>query len=179
VRFSVHEVADRLQEIAASEGLQTERAALEMIARHGTGSMRNSVSLLDQVVADPSQPVTLALVQQVLGAASSAAAVRRLAAALIAGGCPPRGCASSMRRSIRGRIQRQFGQQMVEYLRAVLLAQTAGPELVEASAEDRALFAQQAGQISRGALARALRIFNEAVNSYWRAGSHSSRWSWR
>ncbi len=163
-RFSVHEVADRLHEIAASEGLQTERAALEMIARHGTGSMRDSVSLLDQIVTDPSQPVTLALVQQVLGTASSAA-VRRLAAALIAGDAAE-GLRIINEAVDSGTDPRQFGQQRGEYLRAVLLAQTAGPELVEASAEDRALFVQQAAQISRGALARALRIFNEAVNSY-------------
>jgi hypothetical protein len=47
-----------------------------------------------------------------------------------------------------------------------MLAQTASADLVEASTEDRELFTQQAGQISRGSLLRAIRAFNEAVNDY-------------
>ncbi|MFN8372326.1 MAG: hypothetical protein U0694_05540 [Anaerolineae bacterium] len=50
-RFSVTEVADRLELIASNEGLDIERGALELIARQGTGSMRDSISLLDQVVS--------------------------------------------------------------------------------------------------------------------------------
>ncbi|MGV2436267.1 MAG UNVERIFIED_CONTAM: hypothetical protein LVT10_16430 [Anaerolineae bacterium] len=46
-------MADRLEQIALSEEIQIERAALELIARQGTGSVRDSISLLDQIVTDP------------------------------------------------------------------------------------------------------------------------------
>jgi DNA polymerase-3 subunit gamma/tau len=163
-RFSVREVADRLEQIASTEGLVTERTALEMIARQGTGSMRDSVSLLDQIVTDPSRPVTVALVQDVLGTASSAA-VRALVQAMA-----NEDVAEALRiinQAIdTGSDPRQLGQQIVEYLRSVLLAQTAGPELLETSEDERETFVELGERMSRGTLIRALRTFNEAVNTY-------------
>ena len=47
-----------------------------------TGSVRDSISLLDQIVTDPDEHITLELAQQVLGTASTEA-VRELIAALI------------------------------------------------------------------------------------------------
>ena len=155
-------VADRLQQIAESEGLNVERAALELIARHGTGSVRDSISLLDQIVTDPAERITLELAQRVLGTAS-VEAVRQLVAALIA-----RDAGAGLRvihaAVDAGSDPRQLGQQVVDDLRNLLLAQTAGTDLVEASHEERARYQEQAGQISRGALLRAVRLFNEAVS---------------
>ncbi|MGQ9909924.1 MAG: DNA polymerase III subunit gamma/tau [Candidatus Flexifilum sp.] len=163
-RLSVHEVADRLERICAAEGLRYERAALELVAREGTGSVRDSISLLDQIVTDPDEPVTVDLVQRVLGTASSAA-VRELVDCIAAGdaGGGLRVIAAAIN---HGTDPKQFGQQIVEHLRHVLIAATAGADLIEASAAERALYEQQAARIPRSTLIRALRIFNEAVNSY-------------
>jgi DNA polymerase-3 subunit gamma/tau len=163
-RVALQSVADRLGQIAAAEGLQVERGALELIARQGTGSVRDSISLLDQIVTDPDETITLELAQRVLGTASISA-VKDVVGAIIAGD------AAGGLRVINDAIDSgsdplQFGSQVVEHLRAILLAQTAGPDLVEAASEDRALYAQQAEQIARPALLRALRAFNEAVNDY-------------
>lgn len=163
-RVSLHDVADRLERIATSEGLQVERAALELIARQGTGSVRDSISLLDQIVTDPDEVVTLDLAQRVLGTASISA-VKELVAAFIADD-PAAGLRVIHAAVDSGSDPLQFGQQIIAHLRAVLLVQTAGADLVEASAEDRALYQAQAGQVSRSALLRALRAFNEAVNEY-------------
>lgn len=162
-RFTVREVADRLEKICSSEGLQYEREALEMVAREGTGSMRDSISLLDQIVTDPEETITVELVQRVLGTASSIH-VRSVADTLISGD------AAAGLRAINEAIDdgadpRQLGQGVVEHLRRVLIAQTAGPEMLEASQEEKALYSQQATLIQRGALIRALKIFNEAVSS--------------
>jgi DNA polymerase-3 subunit gamma/tau len=159
-RFSVREVADRLQAIVEAEGLRAEREALEMIARQGTGSMRDSISLLDQIIADPNEVISVALVEQLLGTASSEA-VRALTDALIAGD------AAAGLRVIGAAIDsgtdpRQFSLQIIEHLRRVLLAQTAGPALIDASHDERARYAEQAALIERGLLLRALRAFNEA-----------------
>src|SRR5690349_19847892 len=80
--FTMHEVADRLQKIADSEGLNIERGALEMVARNGRGSMRDSVSLLDQIVSDPEEVITVELVQRILGTASIGA-VKDVVSAII------------------------------------------------------------------------------------------------
>jgi DNA polymerase-3 subunit gamma/tau len=163
-RLSLKEVADRLQLIAETEGLKFERAALELIARQGTGSVRDSISLFDQIVNDPGETLTVELAQRVLGTASLRA-VKDLVQALI-----DRNAAEGLRIINQavdsGSDPRQLGQQVVEYLRAVMLAQTAGADILEASQEDRALFTEQANQIDRSALLRAVRAFNDAVNTY-------------
>jgi DNA polymerase-3 subunit gamma/tau len=163
-RVPLYAVADRLQQITESEGLNIDRDALELIARHGTGSVRDSISLLDQIVTDPEEHITLELAQRILGTASTEA-VRELVDALIhqdaASGLEIINTAADA-----GSDPRQFGQQVIEHLRAILLTQTAGPNLVEASNEEREMYQYQASIISRGALLRALRAFNEAVNDY-------------
>jgi DNA polymerase-3 subunit gamma/tau len=163
-RVPLHQVADRLQMIAESEGLHIEREALELVARQGTGSVRDSISLLDQIVSDPEESITIGLVQRILGTASLGA-VKELAQALID---------EQMAQGLQiistavdsGADPRQFGQQVVEHLRAILLTQSASAELVEASQEDRALYEHQAGHIERGRLLRSIRLFNDAVTHY-------------
>jgi DNA polymerase III subunit gamma/tau len=160
-RVSLQEVVARLRMIAESESLNIETAALELIAREGTGSVRDSISLLDQIVADPEEAITLELTQRILGTAS-VRAVRGLIEALAS-----RDIAVGLRvlnQAIdEGSDPRQFGQQVVEQLRNVLLTQTAGTGMVEASQEDITMFEQLAGQIDRAMLLRALRNFNDAI----------------
>ncbi len=163
-RVSVHEVADRLGQIAADEGLHIERGALELVARQGTGSVRDSISLLDQIVSDPDEVVTLETVQRVLGTANMAA-VKELVNALIAMDAPS-GLHLIAATVDSGADPRQFGTQTVEHLRAVLLTQTASSDLVEASREDQALYEEQAVLISRARLLKAIRAFNEAVVAF-------------
>jgi len=163
-RISLREVADRLQLIAESEGLNIERAALELIARHGTGSARDSISLLDQIVSDPGEVITLELTQRILGTASISA-VKDLVQAIVerdaAYGLEVINAAVDS-----GSDPRQFGQQVVEHLRNLLLAQTASVNLIEASQEDQAMYQEQAAAIDRTMLLNALRTFNETVNNY-------------
>ena len=154
-------VADHLQKIAEAEGLHIERQALELIARQGTGSVRDSISLLDQIVTDPAEAITLALAQEVLGTASSDA-VRALVDALVQGDAAA-GLEVINRAVDAGSDPQQFGKQIVEQLRALLLAQTASAALVVASEEERERYQAQAGQISSNMLLRALRKFNEAL----------------
>jgi DNA polymerase III subunit gamma/tau len=162
-RLSMTEVADRLEAIAHTEGLNIERAALELIAREGTGSARDSISLLDQVVADPAEAITLELTQRILGTAS-VRAVRELVEALVQQDAA-QGLHIINQAVDTGSDPRQFCQQMVEQLRSILLAQTAGTDLLEASQEDKQTALRLAGQIGRAALMRTIRAFNDALNS--------------
>ncbi|MDZ4767114.1 MAG: DNA polymerase III subunit gamma/tau [Chloroflexota bacterium] len=161
-RFSVAEVADRLQKIIDAEGIHAERAALELIAREGTGSMRDSISLLDQIVTDPVEAITVELVEGILGTAASAA-VRELVDAVIARDAP-HGLQIIHTAVDSGVDPRQFGGQIVEHLRRVLLAQTAGDDVLETSESERSDIHAQAGRLSRSAIIRAVRAFNDAVN---------------
>lgn len=163
-RFSLKEVADRLAFIAEQEGLDIEPAALELIAREGTGSARDSISLLDQIVANPDETITLELTQRILGTAS-ARAVRDLIDALIKNETA-RALHIINQAIDAGSDPRQLGQQIVEHLRAILLAKTASADLLQVSQDDRRLFNQQAQVIDQHTLLKAIRAFNDAVNNY-------------
>lgn len=163
-RLSLQDMTERLAEIAEGDGIKIERAALELIAREGTGSARDSISLLDQIVADPGETITLELTERILGTAS-ARAVRDLVDAMLNQEVS-RGLHIINQAIDNGSDPKQFGQQVVERLRSILLAQTASADLLQASQDDQAHFAEQAKMISRNALLRALRAFNDAVNNY-------------
>ncbi|MEO8397414.1 MAG: hypothetical protein ABI700_30740, partial [Chloroflexota bacterium] len=52
------------------------------------------------------------------------------------------------------------------HLRGVLITQTAGADMLEASPDERALYTEQAAEFERGRLVRSIRAFNEAVNNF-------------
>ena len=49
--LTLDDLIGRLAQICKAEGIEAERAALEIVARRGEGSVRDSLSLLDQVIA--------------------------------------------------------------------------------------------------------------------------------
>jgi DNA polymerase III subunit gamma/tau len=79
-------IQQRLREIIDAEKLQAEDDALEIVARRANGSMRDSQSLLDQVIAfvGPGKKITADDSYKALGVASDER-VRELAAAVLAG----------------------------------------------------------------------------------------------
>ncbi len=62
-------IARRLQQIVAAEGVEAEPEALELLARRAAGSMRDSQSLLDQLLAFSPARITTADVHSMLGTA--------------------------------------------------------------------------------------------------------------
>lgn len=62
-------IARRLRQIVAAEGVEAEPEALELLARRAAGSMRDSQSLLDQLLAFSPARITAADVHHMLGTA--------------------------------------------------------------------------------------------------------------
>ena len=160
-RISLQAIANRLAHIADREAIAVEPAALELIARQGTGAMRDAISLLDQLGSYGTE-ITLDQVQMVLGTVASEAAgdlVSCLAQGDVAGGL------DQINRTLGdGLDPRQYGWGVVEYLRGLLLIQQgAGTRLLNATAEQAAKMELLAGQMPSDRLLRAIRLFNEAV----------------
>lgn len=65
------EIATHLQYVLEQEQIPFEEAALPALARAARGSMRDALSLTDQAIAQGDQQVTIAGVQQMLGAVPS------------------------------------------------------------------------------------------------------------
>ena len=115
-------------------------------------------------MTDPTETVSLALTQKLLGTATSVHVrdmVNALAQEEVASGIHIINTAIDT-----GSDPRQFGKQIVDCLRNVLLAQTASADLVEASKEEREAFEGLAQDIDRARLLKTIRAFNEAVNAY-------------
>jgi DNA polymerase-3 subunit gamma/tau len=163
-RIPLAEITRWLAHIAEAEGLAIEPAALEYIARQGGGSMRDAISLLDQLTAYGSDTITLAQVQAVLGAVTSQA-VMDLADSLIERDLA-RGLDVINRVIGDGAEPRQFTREFVEYLRGLLLLKMGdGAGLLRASVSDETLaqMQAQAPRLAPRTLLRATRLFNEAA----------------
>jgi DNA polymerase-3 subunit gamma/tau len=160
-RIPLQVVVKRLEYIAEQEGITAEPAALELMARHGTGAMRDAISLLDQL-ASYGDEIILEQVQMVLGTVAGEAATRLVGcvvAADVAGGLELiNGVVAD------GADPRQFGLEILEVLRGLLLIREgAGTHLLHATAEQEAEMESLAARVSVDRLLRALRLFSEAV----------------
>ena len=159
-RIPVNDIVAYLQRIVAAEGLQVEEGALTLIARQATGSLRDAISLLDQL-ASGEGPVTLARAQEVLGV-STHEAVLHLVDALVAQDAAQ--AMAQLRRVLDGGADpRQFARQVVNYLRQVLQVQVGNADQVDAPPETRAQMAAHARALPGHALLRLIRLYNRAA----------------
>lgn len=162
-RIPLNEIAARLKLIATQEGVEVEDAALELVARQATGSLRDAVSLLDQLITEPDEVLTLSYAQAILGSAASQAVTRLLDAVITENA--RNGLALINEVMDKGTDGRQFARQMVDYLRLVMLVQTGGGELATtyASPEEIQLAEDHGQQVSRKILLKAIDVFNTAA----------------
>jgi DNA polymerase-3 subunit gamma/tau len=167
-RLSVEEMVGQLTALVAAEGLQADRESLEAVARQATGSMRDAISLLDQL-GSLGEAITLSRTLETLGSAGSEA-VQELADCL-ASRDTARGLQLSHRATDSGADARQLARQMVDYLRGMMMAATGNADLVEAAPDTRARMKELAARMNPAGLIRAIRAFSYAagdLRSGWR-----------
>ncbi|MEW5960665.1 MAG: DNA polymerase III subunit gamma/tau, partial [Chloroflexota bacterium] len=161
-RIKLADIAQRLAYILSQEGLQAEPEALEYIARQGSGSMRDAISLLDQLTAYGSDTITLELVRRVLGAVASQAVTELVDAWL--GQNMAAGLDVINRLVDDGADPRQFAHEIVEYLRALMLVKLGnGAHLLNLPEDTLAAMQQQANRTEGAAIVRAATLFNNAL----------------
>lgn len=154
----------RLRHVCDQEGIEAEQAALELVARQSTGSLRDALSLLDQLRVYAEEGITLASVQDMLGT-SGAEEVADFVDAMLAGDL-----AGGMQK-VNGLLDegldaRQFNRQIVEHLRNLMLvksgAAASDAALLDATEEMRARLNAQAAKASMHELLRWVKEFAEA-----------------
>jgi len=159
--ISLENTMDRLRRIAAQEELEIQQAALELIARQSTGSMRDAESLLDQLSSYGEGEITLEQVQTMLGTVSSEAVedlVNDLASCDMAGGLDHIGRAIG-----DGADPRQLNKELLEYLRGLLLIKTTnrGPSYI--TEEQRTEMVLQAKMFALDRLLTTIKLFSQAT----------------
>jgi DNA polymerase-3 subunit gamma/tau len=160
-RIPVTEIVTRLKKLCAQENVAVEDAALEMVARQATGSLRDAISLLDQLISTDNS-VTLAQAQALLGTAAGQT-VQGVVDALTTGNAGA-GLQLLAAAADAGTDPRQLARQLVDYLRGLMLVRLGSAALVEATADVRATMARQAQSLDTPAVLRAIRAFNAAAN---------------
>jgi DNA polymerase-3 subunit gamma/tau len=129
------EVVDRLEEICRGESITFDHDALEMVARRGEGSVRDSISLLDQVIAFSGNSLTLVDVSSILGLADSGAFTQIVDA--VTAGDNPRILQLIEELAISGRDFKLLYRDLLSYLRnLLLLASGADETLIKADPDE-------------------------------------------
>ncbi|HJO33503.1 MAG: DNA polymerase III subunit gamma/tau [Anaerolineales bacterium] len=162
-RIPLADIVDRLQAIVAQETIKVEPKVLDVVARQATGSLRDAVSLLDQLVVSPESMLTLERAQQVLGTSSDAtvvALVQALVEQQAATGLELINSAVDA-----GTDSAQFARQMVSFLRGMLLCKTGNAGLVDATGETLVAMQACAQRLESREILAAVQAFDQAARN--------------
>jgi len=160
-RIPLNDIVSVLETIAENEDIQAHPDALLLVSRQATGSLRDAISLLDQL-ASTSQEITLDLAQKILGTATSKAVLEIVNAVIEADSA--HGLDQIHLTLDSGGDPRQFSRQIVDYLRSLLLIRMGSAGELDTSSEIRSQMAKHAQAFQVNNLMRMIRAFNHAAN---------------
>ncbi|HUP44820.1 MAG TPA: DNA polymerase III subunit gamma/tau [Thermoanaerobaculia bacterium] len=152
-KITLEELMTQLASIAKEEGISADRDAIEIIARRGEGSVRDSLSLLDQVIAFSGRSIAATDVATVLGLSETAFFARVVA--LIAEGDHAAILQAIEEASSTGRDFKMLYRDLLNFVRNLLLiAGGASDAALGASPEDLVMIRTAAEKFSYSELLR-------------------------
>ena len=149
----------RLGEVCQSEGIQIEEAALNIVSRSATGSMRDAENLLEQLAAQYGNNIDLAQVRIMLGITGDVRA-HELAKCLVDSDLTT-GLHTLNSVTQDGVDLKQFCRELVEYLRGLILMKGGADTAVDAPRETLAEMKKMAEKATMLQLSKAARLFRE------------------
>ena len=163
-RLGARDAADRLRYICEKEKIETTEEALHLIARKAEGSMRDALTLLDQVVATGLRPLTAPGVRDALGIAGRELFFEWTGA--IQDRDPARALRSLGQAVDAGANIQELADEFLAHLRNLLLIATDPglAELCEATEEEREIYLRQAEGLAQADLLRYTRLCLETVS---------------
>ncbi len=159
-RVPVPLIVSHLQHVAEQENIAVEPEALTLIARQATGSVRDGISLLDQL-SSTGETITLAKTQEVLGTAASQVVIDLVSS--IADRSTAPGLAQIHAALDAGTDPRQFARQVVDLLRNLLLVRLGNERELDLTPEQRQLQRALSGRFDAAELVEIIRLFNTAA----------------
>lgn len=129
-------IADRVSDILQSEKVETDKRSVALVAREAAGSMRDALSLLDQVIAFSSAGLQSEEVARVLGVAGYASLSGVIAA--VVGGEPSRALEATAALAQRGCDAGILARDLLHVVRNAVVCKVASNpgELLDLSAEE-------------------------------------------
>jgi DNA polymerase-3 subunit gamma/tau len=155
-RPSLEQIADVVRRVAAAESIEIQDGAVAAIARAASGSFRDALGTLDQLVAYGGNQVVTDDVLSVLGVAE--AELILAGADAIAAEDGRAALETSERLARSGRDVAQFGRDLLAHLRQLLVIRTIGdvPDTFSVTAADPERLRTQADAFSDLGLGRAI-----------------------
>jgi len=153
-------IVGRLRQVVASEGMQADDEALELVARRAGGSMRDAQSLLDQLLAFGGERLTAEQVHGLLGTARDDL-VLALAAAVLEGD-PKRALDVLGGGADEGLQLGELLEQLIAYWRDLMVLHCAGAEARDLSVapRHRDTLAKQAAALKLDTILAGLDVLN-------------------
>ncbi|NMC16743.1 MAG: DNA polymerase III subunit gamma/tau [Chloroflexi bacterium] len=169
-RIPLNQIVEKLRLICEQEKIQIDEDALSLIARQSTGSMRDAISLVDQLASLQGR-VTLAAAQDILGTATSQTVIDLVQA--VQEKDSARGLELIHAALDGGADPRQFARQVVDYLRSLLVVKLSGGKDLELLPEVRSTVNKQAAAFSAAELIAGINEFSKAaaeLKANWHPG---------
>jgi DNA polymerase-3 subunit gamma/tau len=164
-RPSLEQISEVLNRVAAAESIEVEEGAVAMIARSASGSFRDALGTLDQLVAFGGSQVELKDVLEMLGAADADLLFEAVDAVVAE---DPKGVLIGVEKMARsGRDPSQFARDLLAHLRHLLIVQTTGevPATFVVTATDTARMQAQAAAIGAATLVRTIDELADALTA--------------
>jgi DNA polymerase III subunit gamma/tau len=161
-RPSLEQISEVVNRVADAEGIEVEDGAVATIARSASGSFRDALGTLDQLVAFGGDKVGLEDVLQLLGAADAELLFGAVDAVIAE---DPKAVLLGVEEMARsGRDPSQFARDVLAHLRHLIVTQTVGevPNTFVVTATDKDRLAAQAQAIGTATL---LRTIDELANA--------------
>src|SRR5215218_1305338 len=162
-RPSIEQVSSVLDRVAAEEGIEIPQPAIHMIARAATGSFRDALGHLEQLVTYGGKEVKLEDVLEVLGVADAELILD--AAEAIAERDANSALTTVQRLADSGRDYAQFMRDLAAHLRHLFVVQTLGevPESFAVTAEDTDRLSAQASRLNQAEILRAIDLLASGI----------------
>jgi DNA polymerase III subunit gamma/tau len=164
-RPSLEQISAVLERVAEKEGIEIEAGATAMIARSASGSFRDALGTLDQLVAFGGEQIALDDVLELLGAADAELLFGAVDAVIAE---DPKGVLLGVEEMARsGRDPAQFARDLLAHLRHLLVTQTVGevPNTFVVTATDGGRLAAQAASIGAATLVRTIDELSAALTA--------------
>lgn len=169
-RIPVDQIVRHLQEKSKQEGLDVSQGVFIEVARQATGSLRDAISLLDQLTSTTGD-ITLEMAQEILGTATNLSVIE-IIDALVAKNTST-GLEKINTTLDSGADPRQLARQIVTYLRNVLLFKMNNQKLVDTTEVVQEKIFHHAEQMTLSEIMSAIEAFNKATteeHANWHPG---------
>jgi DNA polymerase-3 subunit gamma/tau len=162
-RPSLEQIAEVVRRVSAAERIQIDDGAIALISRSASGSFRDALGTLDQLVAFGGESVTTDEVVEMLGAADAELLFDTTDALANGDARTALGAVERLARS--GRDPGQFARDLIAHLRQLLVARATGevPESFTVTIAQPGRLAEQAKSIDDAKLMGAIDALSSAV----------------